>query len=33
MTSAPLIEVRELVKQYPGLRAVDGVSFSILPGR
>lgn len=28
----PLIEVRALVKQYPGLRAVDGVSFAIAPG-
>lgn len=28
-----LIEVRNLVKQYPGLRAVDGVSFSIPGGR
>ncbi len=28
----PVLEVRELVKQYPGVRAVDGVSFSIAPG-
>jgi len=27
-----VVEVRELVKQYPGVRAVDGVSFSIQPG-
>jgi len=29
----PVLEVRDLVKQYPGLRAVDGVSFSISEGR
>jgi ABC-2 type transport system ATP-binding protein len=29
----PVLEVRELVKQYPGVRAVDGVSFSIDEGR
>jgi ABC-2 type transport system ATP-binding protein len=29
----PVLEVRELVKQYPGVRAVDGVSFSITEGR
>ena len=29
---APLIEVRDLVKHYPGVRAVDGVSFSIGEG-
>ncbi len=28
----PVIEVRDLVKQYPGVRAVDGVSFAIAPG-
>ncbi|MEX0735352.1 MAG: ABC transporter ATP-binding protein [Steroidobacteraceae bacterium] len=28
----PVLEVRELVKQYPGVRAVDGVSFTIAPG-
>ena len=28
----PVLEVRELVKQYPAVRAVDGVSFSIAPG-
>ncbi|HEY5559675.1 MAG TPA: ABC transporter ATP-binding protein [Steroidobacteraceae bacterium] len=28
----PVLEVRELVKQYPAVRAVDGVSFSITPG-
>jgi ABC-2 type transport system ATP-binding protein len=28
----PVVEVRELVKQYPGVRAVDGVSFTIEPG-
>ena len=29
----PVLEVRELVKQYPGVRAVDGVSFSISKGQ
>jgi ABC-2 type transport system ATP-binding protein len=28
----PLLVVKELVKQYPGVRAVDGVSFSIEQG-
>lgn len=30
--SVAILEVRDLVKQYPGLRAVDGVSFSIEAG-
>ncbi len=29
---APVLEVRDLVKQYPAVRAVDGVSFAIEPG-
>jgi len=29
----PVLEVRDLVKQYPGVRAVDGVSFSIAQGQ
>ena len=28
----PVLEVRDLVKQYPAVRAVDGVSFSIAQG-
>jgi ABC-2 type transport system ATP-binding protein len=28
----PVLEVRDLVKQYPAVRAVDGVSFAITPG-
>jgi ABC-2 type transport system ATP-binding protein len=28
----PVIQVRDLVKQYPGVRAVDGVSFDIPEG-
>jgi len=28
----PVLEVRNLVKDYPGVRAVDGVSFAIGPG-
>ena len=30
---APVLEVRDLVKQYPAVRAVDGVSFAIQEGR
>jgi ABC-2 type transport system ATP-binding protein len=29
----PVLEVRELIKQYPGVRAVDGVSFAIAEGQ
>ncbi|HEU4516889.1 MAG TPA: ABC transporter ATP-binding protein [Steroidobacteraceae bacterium] len=29
----PVLEVRDLVKQYPGVRAVDGVSFAIPEGQ
>ena len=29
----PALEVRDLVKQYPGVRAVDGVSFAIPEGQ
>jgi ABC-2 type transport system ATP-binding protein len=32
MTS-PLIEVRDLQKRYPGVTAVDGVSFGVPPGQ
>ncbi|HUG19448.1 MAG TPA: LPS export ABC transporter ATP-binding protein [Planctomycetaceae bacterium] len=28
----PLLECRDLVKDYPGKRAVDGVSFNVFPG-
>lgn len=28
----PVLEVRDLVKEYPAVRAVDGVSFAIEPG-
>jgi ABC-2 type transport system ATP-binding protein len=28
-----LIEARNLVRTYPGVRAVDGVSFAVAPGR
>jgi ABC-2 type transport system ATP-binding protein len=30
--SAPILEVRDLVKQYPGVTAVDGVSFTVPEG-
>lgn len=30
--SAPLLEVRDLVKHYPKVKAVNGVSFSLQPG-
>jgi ABC-2 type transport system ATP-binding protein len=29
----PVLEVRDLVKEYPGVRAVDGVSFAIAEGQ
>jgi ABC-2 type transport system ATP-binding protein len=29
----PVLEVRDLVKEYPGVRAVDGVSFAIPEGQ
>ena len=29
----PLIEARELIRTYPGVRAVDGVSFAVAAGR
>src|SRR5437762_950534 len=29
---APVIEVADLVKTYPGVRAVDGISFSVGAG-
>lgn len=32
MTSQKIIEVRDLKKYYPGVKAVDGVSFDIEPG-
>ncbi len=32
LMTQPILEVVDLVKQYPGLRAVDGVSFAIRPG-
>jgi ABC-2 type transport system ATP-binding protein len=28
----PMIVVKDLFKEYPGIRAVDGISFDILPG-
>ncbi len=30
--SPPILEVRDLVKQYPGVTAVDGISFSVPQG-
>jgi len=33
MNMPPVLEVRDLVKQYPGVRAVDGVSFSMAEGQ
>ncbi len=29
----PLIEARDLVRLYPGVRAVDGISFAVEPGQ
>jgi ribose transport system ATP-binding protein len=31
-TTAPVLEVRNLAKQYPGVRALDGVDFDVLAG-
>ncbi len=30
--STPVLEVRNIAKQYPGVRALDGVDFNVLPG-
>jgi ABC-type sugar transport system ATPase subunit len=30
--STPIIELRDIGKQFPGVRALDGVSFDVLPG-
>ena len=32
-TAAPLLEVRDLVRAFGGVRAVDGVSFDVFPGQ
>ena len=32
MNQAPILEVRDLYKRYPGIIAVDGVSFSVAEG-
>src|SRR3712207_8615188 len=32
VATAPVLEVRGLVKQYPGARALDGVDFDVRPG-
>jgi ribose transport system ATP-binding protein len=32
MTATPILEVRELVKHYPGARALDGVDFDVRAG-
>src|SRR5215467_10604463 len=30
--TAPLLEMRNVVKAFPGVRALDGVSFDLFPG-
>ena len=30
--TSPILEVRDLVKHYPGVKAVNGVSFDVMPG-
>lgn len=30
--TTPIIELRDIGKQFPGVRALDGVSFDVLPG-
>ncbi|MCV2866514.1 sugar ABC transporter ATP-binding protein [Defluviimonas sp. WL0075] len=32
MTTAPVLHLDNIVKTFPGVRALDGVSFSVLPG-
>ena len=32
MSQTPILEVKDLVKHYPGVQAVNGVSFSIREG-
>ena len=32
MSEGPILEVRNIAKQYPGVRALDGVDFDVLPG-
>jgi ribose transport system ATP-binding protein len=32
MDAGPVLEVRGLVKQYPGVRALGGVDFDVMPG-
>jgi len=32
MSEAPILEVRGLEKEYPGVRALQGVDFDVLPG-
>jgi ribose transport system ATP-binding protein len=31
--TGPLLAVRGLVKDYPGVRALDGVDFTVEPGQ
>jgi len=31
-TGVPVLEVRNIAKQYPGVRALDGVDFDVMPG-
>src|SRR6056297_2127509 len=32
MTSDPVLRLEGIVKTFPGVRALDGVSFSVMPG-
>ena len=32
MSEAPILEVRGLEKEYPGVRALQGVDFDVAPG-
>ena len=32
MSEAPILEVRGLEKEYPGVRALQGVDFDVRPG-
>ena len=32
MQDNPLIEMRDIVQTYPGVRALEGVDFEVAPG-
>lgn len=32
MTTKPILEMRDITKEFPGVRALDGISFRVMPG-